>query len=522
MWAAAEGHSNLGIPKSVGEEFVKHDAAGKPESGDLNEFEAAEAVRDGELPSPTTYRDPDGQRLFDLFDLRITGTGMAFRESLGEWAHRDPEEWLSDKFVQRCNALSVVFIHPPPGENLNSEQYRERNIGTIVLPYVRDNEVWGIGRIYDEDAALLMRTTHTSTSPGVLPRQAGEGGERLTLENGAQVLDEGLPLVLDHLAVCAAGVWDKGGPAEGVRLDSALIGKGEVVTDEEKAALEKERDDARKDAADSKAELEKEREDRAKKDSERESEREEKERDDKAKKDAADAEAKEKADSAKRDSRKDRHAKHDAKKDGEIMDCARCDAEEKEEEKEREDKAKKDAAKEVEVDPDRGTEEIKDSAKIASMEKQIADLMRTHRPLTIDEQDERSKAYHKYSGLFQMLMDTVKEPMPGEMPIAFRKRCSNALRRYTTSFKNYVFHDTQQLRDFELVEREIFDEATAYAKNPPHEDVVGQVRAIKDTQTLPGKVITTFVGDQHAVWEPFKAPTRLLKKVNHQPRGAAF
>lgn len=492
-----------------------------PEVSQLSDHETAEAVRDGTLPSPTTYYDLDGNRAFDLFDLRITGTGAAWRESLGEYGIRDPALWTSPEFVTRCNGLMVIQDHPD-GAGLNHEEFQQRAIGSIVLPYVKGDEVWGIAKIFDEDAALMMQTTHRSTSPGVTPPR---GAKATPLESGAQVLDEGLPLVLDHLAVCAAGVWDKGGPAEGVRLDSALIGKGEVVTDEEKAALEKERDDARKDAADSKAELEKEREDRAKKDSERESEREEKERDDKAKKDAADAEAKEKADSAKRDSRKDRHAKHDAKKDGEIMDCARCDAEEKEEEKaekEREDKAKKDAAKEVEVDPDRGTEEIKDSAKIASMEKQIADLMRAHRPLTIDEQDERSKAYHKYSGLFQMLMDTVKEPMPGEMPIAFRKRCSNALRRYTTSFKNYVFHDSQQLRDFELVEREIFDEATAYAKNPPHEDVVGQVRAIKDTQTLPGKVITTFVGDQHAVWAPFKAPTRLLKKVNHQPRGAAF
>ena len=52
MWAAAEGHSNLGIPKSVGEEFVKADAAGKPDLGDLSDHETAEAIRDGDLASP--------------------------------------------------------------------------------------------------------------------------------------------------------------------------------------------------------------------------------------------------------------------------------------------------------------------------------------------------------------------------------------------------------------------------------------------------------------------------------------
>jgi hypothetical protein len=39
MWAAVSGHSTLGIPKSVGEEFVGKDAAPKPEKNDRSVFE---------------------------------------------------------------------------------------------------------------------------------------------------------------------------------------------------------------------------------------------------------------------------------------------------------------------------------------------------------------------------------------------------------------------------------------------------------------------------------------------------
>ena len=103
MWAASEGHSNLGIPTEVGKEFTKSDSAGKPELGDLNDREAAEAIRDGELPSPTKFGDSW------LFDLRVTGTNIAYRDSVDEWAYRDVKQWLTDDFIDRCNGLAVIF-----------------------------------------------------------------------------------------------------------------------------------------------------------------------------------------------------------------------------------------------------------------------------------------------------------------------------------------------------------------------------------------------------------------------------
>ena len=278
------------------------------------------------------------------------------------------------------------------------------------------------------------------------------------------------------------------------------------MADEDREQLEKERDDAkmRADASDKERDDAKARADAA-----------EKERDDaKAKLDTMEKE--------RADSRKKRHDK--AKHDGEFMDCARCDAEEKgetEEEEPKEDKGKKDAASEDNVDANRGTEEIKDST-VAKMQAQIDELRRQNAPLSLEERDEVSKAYGRYSPLFQMLLDSIVEPLPGERPIAYRKRCANALRKYTTSFQNYTFHDSQQAIDFELVETKIFDEAMAYAKNPPADKVEGQVRYIKDTTTLPGKVIMKPVGDPNAVWNQFAPPTqRFLKRVKTPQQIAA-
>ena len=91
-------------------------------------------------------------------------------------------------------------------------------IGSIVLPYLEGNEVWGIARIYDSDAAELMLQTHTSTSPGVSFLD-GDVGRYVRTENGDKMLIEAEPALLDHLAVCDEGVWDKMAGPSGVRID---------------------------------------------------------------------------------------------------------------------------------------------------------------------------------------------------------------------------------------------------------------------------------------------------------------
>lgn len=500
----------IGIPTSAEKHDTRSDAAPKAfetPGPDLTDHEAAEGIRDGDLPSPTKFGD------FWLFDLRITGTNAAYRDSIDEWAFRDPKLWLTDEFVERCNGLAVVDGHPERS-GLNTEEFRQRAVGSIVLPYIKGDEVWGVAKIFDADMAQLMTTTHRSTSPGVTPPK---GSEATLLEDGTKVLAEGLPLILDHLAVCEAGVWDKDGPPSGIRLDA----KDAPVADEDLEKIKKERDDAR-------AELDSMKADAARRDAE-ETDKEaieaaEKEKADKAKKDAADAK--------KRDSRKDRHSKHD----GDIMDCARCDEEERvdaakadesekesEEEREREDKAKrdkakKDAAKEETVEAGRGTEEIKDS-RISAMEAEIARLKRANQPLSMDEHDELAKASHRADRAYQMLGQAPPQPYPGEKPTSFRRRAANGLRPYTTSWKNYFFHDGQHAMDFNLVENAIYDEAMAYAKDPPAGTLTG-LREIHDT--VLGKPRVSFAGDQDVTWAPFEPPTRRIMKKLYRPQQAGL
>ena len=493
MWAAAEGHSNLGIPQSVGEEFVKHDAAGKPNLGDLSDYEAAEAIRDGELSSPQKYGD------FWLFDLRITGTGMAFRDSIGEWAYRDPEAWTSPEFVQRCNGLPVVFEHPE-GSGLNSDYYRENAIGTIILPYVKGDEVWGVAKIFDDDTAELMKTTHRSTSPGVTPPK---GAEAVSLEGGAKVLDEGLPLILDHLAVCELGVWDKDGPPEGIRLDSSA-GKGKDVAEKTREELEKELDDAKRRADSAEKERDDahekldahEKADKARRDAE------EKEPADKAKRDEEESEKKalEEAEREKKDkARKDRHDA--AKHDGSHKDCARCDESEREEE---EKKDRKDGASTEEINANR-EERIADSKRIAELEAKLAEVVAGQKPLSHEDANAVAAAFHRADSVYQMLGEQTPQILPGERPAAYRRRILDGLRKFTKSFKDERIHDSVAGRQFDIIEDRIYAEALEEAKNPTLND--SMVGVLRERVTVShGKTKREFFGDSRAAWLPFMPP----------------
>lgn len=524
MWAAAEGHSNLGIPKSVGEEFIKSDIAGKPELGDLTDHEAAEAIRDGALTSPQKYGD------FWLFDLRVTGTGPAWREALGEWAYRDPALWTSPEFVQRANGLQVIDLHPPDS-GLNSEEYNKRAIGSIVLPYVKETgagpEVWGIAKIFDADAAEEMQKNKRSTSPGVT---APKGTMPETVEGVADpVLNEGLPQILDHLAICEAGVWDKAGPATGVRLDAdgfvnSVIGKGEVVTEEEKAALEKEKNDAMTRADTAEEELKKEREDRKRKDSER---HDKDRRDGRRKHEASrrhDAGEKEETEEEERERedrhKKDRSKKHDsAKHDGEFMDCSRCDAAE-DEEAEKEEKERKDAAaaKIAEVNANIA-EEIRDAkARADALDAKVQALESNQKPMNHDDANKIARAFHRADSIFGMLGEKAPQHYPGEQPRRYEARLATELQKFlpdTSAYKSAVFNDSIPEQAFGLMENVLYQEVYAEAKSPTRNDSAGRNALIpRITKDELGRTRTEYHGSSRAGLGLFVAPSFTGKIVN--------
>ena len=186
-----------------------------------NETEIAEMMSAGALPSPQSYAN------IALFKLRITGTGVAYRSANQEFTWRAPGDYLTQDFVKRCNGLPVILDHPKTGV-LDGEELRKRVIGTILLPFVEGDSVMGIAKIYDLEAADLMASDQLSTSPSVVTAKDAT----LVLSDGDECTIEGTPVVLDHVAVCAVGVWDKGGEPTGVVKNDSEVVK---MTDEVKS-----------------------------------------------------------------------------------------------------------------------------------------------------------------------------------------------------------------------------------------------------------------------------------------------
>jgi len=172
-----------------------------------------------------------------LFAIRITGTGVAFRSSIGEFVYRDPSLYLNDEFLARCAGLAVILEHPE-GATLNSKEFINRTIGSVMFAYIRGDEVWGIAKVYDDDAIYLMRTQPTSTSPAVVFRDPSVN-DKLTLEDGSPLLIEGRPSLLDHIAVLpgGAGVWDKGGELAGVDQTATEV-HADSQTSDQKSGLD--------------------------------------------------------------------------------------------------------------------------------------------------------------------------------------------------------------------------------------------------------------------------------------------
>jgi 8-oxo-dGTP pyrophosphatase MutT (NUDIX family) len=176
----------------------------------MDELGVARAMAAGELTSPQRYEN------VTLFAIRITGTGAAYRTNNDEFVWRDPSLYMNDEFLARCNGLPVIYEHPK-NATLNSKEFADRIIGTTFLPYLRTdlNEVWGIVKIYDDEAIQVMSSKEIrSTSPAVVLRDVDS--TKLQTEDGRTLLIEGKPKLLDHICICPLGVWDCGGEPRGI------------------------------------------------------------------------------------------------------------------------------------------------------------------------------------------------------------------------------------------------------------------------------------------------------------------
>ena len=189
----------------------------------FNELDIARAVAEGVLPSPTIWQNAS------FVALRLSGTGPAWRASVGEFVHRDKAVWCSPEMLRRFLGCPIVIEHPPTG-TMTSKFFGDRCVGYVIYTYVNEEEQapWGVLRCLDSTAASMITGGLFDTSPGIVIDPANCA----TVEvSGRKLLIEGSPLCIDHVALVYTpngnrGVWTRDGEP-GVQVDAAKVDAAE-------------------------------------------------------------------------------------------------------------------------------------------------------------------------------------------------------------------------------------------------------------------------------------------------------
>ncbi|EOC9629717.1 NUDIX hydrolase [Enterobacter ludwigii] len=416
----------------------------------LTEFEAAQYIRDGTLASPVKFSN------MWLVNLRITGTGAAYRYGLKEFVWRDPNLYLNEEFLLRCNGLPVLYDHADKAP-MSEEEFKKRIVGSVMLPYIKGDEVWAIVRIYVKEIVDKIINEETSTSPSVI--FGGESGCTERSEGDSNFLIEGVPFLLDHIAVVtkdhgSRGVWDKNGIPEGIEVTN----KGDIEMDKEElqSLLKKAVSDAlggvnttleamsaRMDAQDKWIKARQDADDKAKQD----------------------AEEKEKAEAEEKD-------KQDA------------------EEKERQDEEEK--AKQDEADAD-------EKAKQDEEEKSREDSAMTEARVRCDS-------------AYTACGKKAPEPFSGEKSLDYRKRALIALQKYSPDNKDVNIRAISDAAVLNILEKAIYGDARKSIEEEM-KNVKGNLhQRVRNDDA--GRRIVEYVGDPNAWLSAFKTPPQFAGHFN--------
>lgn len=422
----------------------------------LNETDVAALIADGTLSSPQYFYN------MWMFAIRVTGTGVTWRSADQEMTFRNPDDYLTPEFLQRVAGVPLIWLHPEK-RTLDSDEFSRRVIGTLTNAWVADKgEVWAVARVYDAEAAEIMATRQLSTSPTVKFSEVAQS----IIVDGQPLLVEPSPELLDHVAICEQGVWDKLLNPTGVKSDS--IPKEAEKMDEEKiVALINKAIDARLAKADSEA------------------------ADLKAKADADEAAKKEKADA------EDEEAE-EAK--------AKADAEEKAA------KEKADAEAKEKADAEEAEKMAKEKAD-SQLRQEIAELRsRIPTELSDEERNEVAEAQVKADSVFSSFGKRAPIPLSGEKPMAYRRRLMIQLQEHSPDFKAV---DLSAIADSQLLsaaEKHIYADAQKAASLSVGP---GMLREIKRKDAT-GREISTFEGDPSVTWTPFQSGKRQVTSFNNQ------
>lgn len=423
----------------------------------LNETDVAALIADGTLSSPQYFYN------MWMFAIRVTGTGVTWRSADQQMTFRNPSDYLTPEFLQRVAGLPLIWLHPEKN-TLDSDEFAKRVIGTMTNSWVADKgEVWAVARVYDAEAAEIMATRQLSTSPTV---RFFEVPDSIIEIDGQPLLVEPSPELLDHVAICEQGVWDKLLNPTGVKSDS-IPKEAENMDKEELVALINQTLDARMAKADSEA------------------------ADLKAKADAEEAAKKEKADA------EDEEAK-EAK--------AKADAEEKAA------KEKADAEAKAKADAEEAEKMAKEKADSQILQ-EIAELRsRIPTELSDEERNEVAEAQVKADSVFSSFGKRAPIPLSGEKPMAYRRRLMIQLQEHSPDYKAV---DLSAIADSQLLstaEKHIYADAQKAASLSVGP---GQLREIKRADAT-GRQISTFEGDPAVTWAPFQSGKRQVTSFNNQ------
>ncbi|HDN7587826.1 TPA: NUDIX domain-containing protein [Salmonella enterica subsp. enterica serovar Chester] len=423
----------------------------------LNETEVATLIADGTLSSPQFFIN------MWMFAIRVTGTGVTWRSADQQMAFRNPDDYLTPEFLQRVAGLPLIWLHPEKN-TLDSNEFAKRVIGTLTNSWVADNgEVWAIARVYDAEAAEIMATRQLSTSPTV---KFVEVPDSIIEIDGQPLLVEPSPELLDHVAICEQGVWDKLLAPTGVKSDS-IPNEAEKMDEEKIVALINKAIDARMAKAD---------EELAKIQADADAEEE-------ARKEKADAEEKE-AEEAK----------------------AKADAEEKAA------KEKADAEAKEKADAEEAERMAKEKAD-SQLRQEIAELRsRIPTELSDEERNEIADAQVKADSVFSCFGKRAPVPLSGEKPLAYRRRLMIQLQEHSPDFKTVDLSTIADSALLSVAEKTIYADAQ---KSASLSVGPGMLREIKRADAT-GRQISTFEGDPAATWAPFQSGKRQVISFNNQ------
>ncbi|EFI6451065.1 DUF2213 domain-containing protein [Escherichia coli] len=432
----------------------------------LTELEVAERIRDGTVPSPVKFSN------MWLVNLRVTGTGLAYRAGLKEHVWRDPKLYLNEEFLRRCNGLPVIANHPDDAV-LTEEDFKSRIVGSVMLPYIRGDEVWAVCRVYLQSIVEEITEGDVSTSPSVVFNSTSGNVE--VQEGDTNFLIEGVPFLVDHIALVtkahgSLGVWDKDRIPAGVEVTNT--GEIEMEKEELQALLQGVVSDAlqginqkidgvvtRMDSL--------EQRDKARADAEEQAKKE--------------AEEKAKADEAAEEQRKaDEAAAKEAEEKAKADEAAAKDAEEK---------AKADSEAEEQRKADEEAEKERNDSALA-------------------------EAQAKADSAFSACGKNAPAPFSGENALDYRKRALIAMQKHSPAHKDVNIRAIADSATLAVLEDAIFSAARQSIEKEMM-STQGQLhKRIRNDEA--GRRITEYQGDPNVWLSAFKIPGRRLAKINTQ------